>query len=931
MPQQIDLNEGQCFIDQDDIVSVQTLKNLGHFVNGVQVENNGTIVYDITFNFNLWADVLCLYLSGFDTLNLEVSFFATAPSLDYFHQNEARAVIDAINTWSDKLADYQNNMDALSFDLDNLSSKVSLRNYLPNDVLRKISSKEITLDNYTSKREELYNFFGDKIRAVDESSFIERKDGSNPPFGRPPPGAAVPFLEGAKSAVISLIQNGVDPASVALQPPWFPPGTVSESARSGRYNDQQGDPSDAAGRWISASQRKLDASSLAYKEIYSSFYKVETPWYHPPVYTDCIRTHVKISVPINIKITDDEMSMLYSNWSPTFTLTGPGSRIFNAGTVRRENSEIIHDQSFSGVSQLGTSGTGDIIIDNLPAAEEGGIISRMMGTRSEVQLFYPLVNYLANNSKAVSRSHSVSAGAEQDHGGRWVRNSAELNIDSPGSTGVFPYDVKAYECRMLNSNKMTTRVLDESVVEGNWTGLSNEIINLNTSRFYRISYSPKLLDGAGSRKYSRTSLTSPAHSAFTTIDLEDSTVRIIPGEGGVSLELNNLPPSQNTEVEVIFERAIGRDENKKSIYNSFYSLLPRRLGPIPVVENLITGHTYIFNCKFTVDNASYPVVLQQAYTHRGIRDSMSRIKFNIVISPSEEGNKHTATIIEKIMPTIEEQFQKETISAGMQAQYEDESDNIKTNLGIISRYRLVRVNTDTGEEEEISPLVEAGIPNSDIDADAHANYTYRAELKAERAAALNTTTVAQGSDKLTNRDYEYHFQKYNGAYATINRILPADGGHGGVSSLVDAYTSIFTSTDVPATPRNQTPATCAFSEVAINVSLHANEYSFRLANYSREDVNFFIIWAYYSGVTQPAGIFFPGDLTNDGRGTFLDRKFYANPGNITYSLGAMLNDFSFIVIPQSPAGFNTADSNYYFLESGEVVPVNSITLSAGGN
>jgi len=326
--------------------------------------------------------------------------------------------------------------------------------------------------------------------------------------------------------------------------------------------------------------------------------------------------------------------------------------------------------------------------------------------------------------------------------------------------------------------------------------------------------------------------------------------------------------------------------------------------------------------------------LEESYTHRGIRESFAdRIKFNVAVAVNANNSEHSIVIIEKRIATVEEQFQRETIADGTQAQYEDESSVIKTNLGIISRYRLTRVNTSTGTEEEVSALTEAGLQPIIMPADPENDYIYRAELLADRAAALNSITVAEGVSPGSNRAYEYHFQKYSGAFTVINRILPPDDGLGGVASLRDAYTSLFSSTEVPGVVDRTNPTI----EVSANINyrLKAVEYNIKMSSHaSRQDINFFIVRVSFAGVIQPLGIILPESLDIDAQwrtAVFLDRTFFARPGVYNYSLGYMTNDFSFRTIPGSAVAINTEDSGYYFLENGEAVPMDSVELSQGDN
>ena len=310
-------------------------------------------------------------------------------------------------------------------------------------------------------------------------------------------------------------------------------------------------------------------------------------------------------------------------------------------------------------------------------------------------------------------------------------------------------------------------------------------------------------------------------------------------------------------------------------------------------RQLFHNRVYEYSVEFYSNGAKLPVSVS-TILHYMDNSPVSRfIEFNISEKQSQKVSNamvHSFKIEETVSKSAAGKLLNVVNSEAMQSSFTQELNELKTQTGMITSYKVVRANLRNGDTEIVATDAAPNVlQNYTVSTNLRDSYKYLVTLSAAPAGGASFSTSVEAIDTSSGQAYKYSYRKWRGqetldqeslpSVYTVNKnnVKSSMGKSGKMTSVV--FSAPYTM------PKIET--------------FNVTRDSFNKCNWvewslrgSQQDIDHFLILAFYNGVQAPIGA---ASVKGEKNKNFVyrDQRMFGLLGEVVYQIIIVTKDFTY--------------------------------------
>ena len=216
---------------------------------------------------------------------------------------------------------------------------------------------------------------------------------------------------------------------------------------------------------------------------------------------------------------------------------------------------------------------------------------------------------------------------------------------------------------------------------------------------------------------------------------------------------------------------------RKDKYSDSYETLTSVPPNTPYVDQQIIEYTpYVYRVRFISGGCEVLEKITIPITVLEKKREILEIDFSVSLANSSaNGNliTHVIQIDETRTTTVAGSLQSEIVSSGLSDKFDEERENNKSQLSVTSRYKITRVDLETGAMVTIPTLYSPGPITVSFNGDPTHVYKYIVKLLAVNTASVSYLTVVQREDVKTGNGYKFRYRKWRSSGIKRIESLPS--------------------------------------------------------------------------------------------------------------------------------------------------------------
>jgi len=216
---------------------------------------------------------------------------------------------------------------------------------------------------------------------------------------------------------------------------------------------------------------------------------------------------------------------------------------------------------------------------------------------------------------------------------------------------------------------------------------------------------------------------------------------------------------------------------RKEKYSETYEILASVQPNTPYVDQQIVEYTnYIYCIRFISGGCEVLEKITVPITVLEKKREILEIDFNVSLANSSANGSlitHTIQVDESRTTTVAGSLQGEIVSSGLSDKFDEERENNKSQISVTSRYKITRVDLETGAMVTIPTLYSPGPITVSFNGDPTHSYKYIVKLLAVNTASVSYLTVVQREDVKTGSGYKFRYRKWRSSGIKRTESLPS--------------------------------------------------------------------------------------------------------------------------------------------------------------
>lgn len=331
-------------------------------------------------------------------------------------------------------------------------------------------------------------------------------------------------------------------------------------------------------------------------------------------------------------------------------------------------------------------------------------------------------------------------------------------------------------------------------------------------------------------------------------------------------------------------------------------------------ETALPDGDYIYKLKFYSGGCQVLETIEMPFIRSSTAAESANVTFDASIAGISQTKlnykdariTHTLNISEEIQTTVAESLQNEIQSLGLSDKFDEDRENNKSQVSITTRYKITRLDLETGQAETIPSLFSPGTHSLTFVGDPTHAYRYFVNLKIANTAGLSYLTVVNETDAASGKAYKLRFRKWRSYEVRRSLSLP--------SSKQILKNSLTDSVDVGGVGETKV-VDVPFAVVLPSVqSLELEVDGINKRNYltwevsgDLTEVDHFMVLGTYANIERVLGTAIPSKFEGEARYRYVDTELQGLVGEVSYRIVLVMRGLKY-TSPSSAVSF-TRDSS----------------------
>ena len=317
-------------------------------------------------------------------------------------------------------------------------------------------------------------------------------------------------------------------------------------------------------------------------------------------------------------------------------------------------------------------------------------------------------------------------------------------------------------------------------------------------------------------------------------------------------------------------------------------------------ESLLPDGDYIYKLKFYSGGCQVLETIEVPFIRSSTAAESANVTFDVrVVGTSltklnyrDSRIIHTIELSEQIQTTVAESLQNEIQSLGLSDKFDEDRENNKSQVSITTRYKITRLNLETGQAETIPELYSPGTHRLAFVGDPNHAYRYLVRLKIANTAGLSYLTVIDEIDSASGKSYKLRFRKWR-SYE-IRRLLSLPSQKEITKNSLTEAVEVGGVGDIKIADAPFSVVLPSVQELALEVDeVNKKNYLTWSASGDLTEIDHFIVLGTYANIERVLGTAIPSKFDDESRYRYVDTELQGLVGEVSYRVMLVLRGLKF--------------------------------------